>query len=392
MNLKPIDISRMFLLFQAFGLLSLVPTLIDAQPVAESVNVTSDTPSLRIASYLRDLEELGYCVIPQVLSSAEAEALYQRVWHEFIEKAWPNCRMDDRSNWKEAFPMHNRMGIFAGPAGQTQVMWDLRQDPRIVDVFAQVWNTNDLIVSMDGLSFMCPPEIREGYVEPWPHVDQAILRRQDNVAHSNNPPIGFVSESLLKTQPYTVQGQFLFEDSCDGDGGFYCIPKSHLRFAEFAPQLEILSEQTTSMNGMRRNARNQFLEEFFSKNTDKSGNPYCMKHITASRGSLILWDSRTLHWNQHANKDRPYKAIPKVRMVGYLCYVPKARLTNDKGKALRKEAFEKGVATGHNPVFPELKYTKDHIQEEFKKHLEDSSYTQPTITLTPLGRSLLGDH
>ena len=72
--------------------------------------------------------------------------------------------MDDRSNWKEAFPMHNKFGIFAGPAGQTQVMWDLRQDPRIVDVFAQVWNTNDLIVQMDGLSIMCPPEIREGYM------------------------------------------------------------------------------------------------------------------------------------------------------------------------------------------------------------------------------------
>jgi len=66
---------------------------------------------------------------------------------------------------------------------------------------------------------MCPPEIREGHYEPWPHVDQAILVRLDNVAHSNHPPIGFVSESSLKTMPYTIQGQFLFEDSFDGDGG-----------------------------------------------------------------------------------------------------------------------------------------------------------------------------
>jgi len=375
-----------------FCLLSLVPTMTNAQPpVTTHMHVATEKHEVHITNYLKDLEELGYCVIPNVLSTSEAEILYQRVWHEFIEKAWPNCRLDDRSNWKKTFPIHNRMGIFAGPAGQTQVMWDLRQDQRIVDVFAQVWNTNDLIVSMDGLSFMCPPEIREGFIEPWPHVDQAILRRQDNVAHSNNPPIGFVSESLLKTQPYTVQGQFLFEDSCDGDGGFYCIPKSHLRFTEFAPQLEIISEQTTSMNGERKRARNQFLEEFFANNTDESGNPYSKKHVTALRGSLILWDSRTIHWNQHANKNRPYKDTPKVRMVGYLCYVPKARLTTDEGKALRKEAFEKGVATGHNPVHPELKYTKDHIHEEFKLYLEDSSYTQPTINLTPLGKSLLGN-
>jgi hypothetical protein len=349
-----------------------VPTLMNAQ----------------LSSYLEDLEELGYCVIPQVVSTSEAEALYQRVWHEFIEQAWPNCRMDDRSNWKETFPMHGRLGIFAGPAGQTQVMWDLRQDPRIVDVFAQVWNTNDLIVSMDGLSFMCPPEIREGFVYPWPHVDQGILRRQDNVAHNNNPPVGFVSESLLKTQPYTIQGQFLFEDSFDGDGGFYCIPKSHLRFAEFASQLEGINEQTARGED-RLKARNKFLDEFFGNSTDESGNPYCMKHVTAPRGSLILWDSRTLHWNQHPSKDRPYSNNPKVRMVGYLCYVPKARLT-DAGKARRRAAFEGGVSTGHNPVSCELKYSKDHIHQEFVQYLEDPNYTQPKIHLTPLGESLLG--
>lgn len=370
------------------GLLSLVPILTNAHSLSEKISVVVNIESPLIASFLRDLEEQGYCVIPQVLSTSEAEVLYQRVWHEFIEKAWPNCRMDDRSNWKEAFPIHNKMGIFAGPAGQTQVMWDLRQDPRIVNVFAQVWNTNDLIVSMDGLSFMCPPEIRDGYFAPWPHVDQAILRRQDHVAHSNNPPVGFTSESLLKTQPYTIQGQFLFEDSFDGDGGFYCIPKSHLRFTEFAPELETINAMEIPKDE-RRNARHKFLQEFFDSRRDESGNPYCTKHITAPRGSLILWDSRTIHWNQHPNKDRPHTDNPKVRMVGYLCYVPKTRLT-DTGRVLRKEAFEKGVSTGHNPAYPELKYTKDHMRQKFIQHLEDPSYAQPKIHLTPLGESVLG--
>lgn len=370
------------------GLLAFAPSFTNAKLLLEDhVGILAEEQSSLVASYLKDLEELGYCVIPQVLTTSEAELLYQRVWHEFIEKAWPNCRMDDRGNWKDAFPMHNKMGIFAGPAGQTQVMWDLRQDTRVVDIFAKVWNTHDLIVSMDGMSLMCPAEIREGHVEPWPHVDQAILRRQDGVAHSNNPPIDFVSESLLKTQPYTIQGQFLFEDSFEEDGGFYCIPKSHLRFTEFAPQLEMISEMTDGIE--RKKARAQFLEDFFTSNTDESGSPYCKKHITAPRGSLILWDSRTIHWNQHADKNRAYSNTSKVRMVGYLCYVPKTRLT-DEGRIHRIEAFEKGVSTGHNPVHPELKYTKDHIHKEFEQYLEDSSYSQPIINLTSLGESLLG--
>lgn len=386
LQIKEDGVKRTHLFLAA--LLSLTSMLTHAQPLVESTGINVDVHNPLIASYLKDLEDLGYCVIPQILSTSEAELLYQRVWHEFIEKAWPNCRMDDRSNWKEVFPMHNKMGIFAGPAGQTQVMWDLRQDPRIVDVFAQVWNTNDLIVSMDGLSFMCPPEIREGYIEPWPHVDQAILRRQDNVAHSNNPPIDFVSESLLKTQPYTIQGQFLFEDSFEGDGGFYCIPKSHLRFSEFAPDLEAFDALELS-ESEKDKLRENYIHNFFQYSKDESGNSYCMQHIIAPRGSLILWDSRTIHWNQHANKNRPYSDNPKVRMVGYLCYVPKARLT-DEGKVRRIEAFERGVSTGHNPVYPEFKYTKDHIHEEFKQYLEASNYDQQKINLTPLGESLLG--
>lgn len=363
-----------------FVFLWFAPTLTNAQPSSED---HADVPS-----YLKDLEELGYCVIPQVLSASETELLYQRVWHEYIEKAWPNCRMDDRSNWKEAFPMHNKVGIFAGPAGQIQVMWDLRQDSRIVDLFARIWNTNDLIVSMDGLSLMCPPEIREGHYELWPHVDQAILTRQDNVAHNNNPPIDFVSESSLRTKPFTIQGQFLFEDSFDGDGGFYCIPKSHLKFKEFAPKLEALDALEMSRDEKKK-ARIDYVQDFFGNGTDESGNPYCMKHITAPRGSLILWDSRTVHWNQHASKDRPHSDNPKVRMVGYLCYVPKTRLTNEI-RAFRSKIFEMGVSTGHNPAYPEIKTTNDHIRPGFERYLEDPGYTQPKINLTPLGESLLG--
>lgn len=336
-------------------------------------------------SYLHDLEEMGYCVIPQILSNDETEFLYQRVWHEYIERAWPQCKMDDRSNWKEAFPMHNVYGIFAGPAGQTQVMWDLRQDRRIIDVFAQIWNTNDLIVSMDGMSIMCPPEIRKVHFTPWPHVDQAILQRQDKVKHSNTPPMGFVSESVLKMSPFTIQGQFLFENSFDGDGGFYCIPKSHLRFNEFAPELAVINAQEKRTEGDYYN----YLLDFFDHAKDESGNSYCLKHITAPRGSLILWDSRTVHWNQHPSENRPCIDEPKVRMVGYLCYVPKTRLTND-GRILRKEAFETGVSTGHNPAYPEFKYTKDHSQLGFEHFFEDEGYTQPKITLSPLGESLLG--
>lgn len=356
-----------------------------AEFLSEKTELDVTVQNLQIHNYLKDLEELGYCIIPSVLSTAEAELLYERVWYEFIEKAWPHCRMNDRSNWQSAFPMHNKMGVFAGPAGQIQVMWDLRQDPRIIEVFAAIWNTYDLIVSMDGLSLMCPPEVREGYIEPWPHVDQKILAEENSFADNQD---SFVSESSLKTQPFTIQGQFLFEDSFEGDGGFYCIPKSHLRFSEFAPQLEVINELEINPIEKRKTYR-KFLDDFFANNVDESGNFYCMQHVSAPKGSVILWDSRTVHWNQHPCKNRAYQDLSKVRMVGYLCYVPKARLSK-VGKMLRKETFEKGVSSGHNPCYAQPRCTKNLISPEFEQYLEDSNYILPKVNLTVLGESLLG--
>ena len=75
-------------------------------------------------------------------------------------------------------------------------------------------------------------------------------------------------------------------------------------------------------------------------------------------------------------------------MSGFLCYVPKARLT-ESGRAMRKEAFETGNATGHNPAYPELKRT--YIREGYEKYREDPNYVPPKIALTPLGEALLGE-
>lgn len=172
------------------------------------------------------------------------------------------------------------------------------------------------------------------------------------------------------------------------------IPKSHLKFNEFAHELEALDTVGISEE-VKWKAENDYLQDFFGHSIDEFGKPYYMKHITAPRGSLILWDSRTVHWNQHPIKDRPYSDSPKVRMVGYLCYVPKARLTNE-GRTLRREAFETGVSTGHNPAYPnlkhtktELKYTKDHFDLELERYLEDPNYIQPKINLSSVGKSLL---
>ena len=42
--------------------------------------------------------------------------------------------------------------------GHAQVSWNVRQNPKIIEIFEHFWKTPDLQVSYDGLSFNLPPE------------------------------------------------------------------------------------------------------------------------------------------------------------------------------------------------------------------------------------------
>jgi len=55
--------------------------------------------------------------------------------------------------------------------------WNVRQNPKVVDVFAKIWNVKleDLLVSFDGASIQLPPEITGfgfGDDKKWFHSDQ----------------------------------------------------------------------------------------------------------------------------------------------------------------------------------------------------------------------------
>lgn len=307
-------------------------------------------------SFIEDLDKRGYCVIPQVLGPSECDLFTWRLWKEYIEKSWPKCKYNDRTTWKEHFPIQSGYGIFSGSAGQTQVCWDIRQHPRVVEPFAKLWNCKpeDLVVSMDGFSMMCPRNLRDQTYMRWPHVDQTTKKNPI----SNN----FVSESCIPDL-FSVQGQVLLEDSLPGDAGFYCIPGSNRKWKDFVHEYE------SSSDGRK------YLEQLF---------PEMGTHICARQGSLILWDSRTVHYNQFAAD--PENA--NLRLVTYVSYVPKSRLTPESIEK-RKQAFE-NTATGHSPVDVELKYAEwPHVWDEYRRYLPDTSYRQPRIVLSELGKSLL---
>ena len=69
------------------------------------------------------------------------------------------------------------------------------------------------------------------------------------------------------------------------------------------------------------------------------------KKIMCPRGSLVLWDSRTIHCGMEPMREREN---PNIRCIIYLCYMPRSMATPAQLRKKRK-AFEEMRSTTHWP-------------------------------------------
>ena len=204
-------------------------------------------------------------------------------------------------------------------------MWDVRQHPRVAGVFADLWQTaaEDLLVSFDGFSLHVPPEQngnRGWFRQPWMHVDQSYTRN------------GFEC----------VQGWVTAHPVEEGDATLAFLRGSHAHHGTVADTCGIRKE---------KDAR---------KDWRKLGTPeqeaYAALGCTPARvrcpaGSLVLWDSRTVHCGVEPERGRANARAQ--RCVAYVCMQPRARATPSQ-LAKKREALEKLRMTSHWPAKPTL--------------------------------------
>lgn len=154
---------------------------------------------------LRDvLDKHGVAVIRGVIDATECEKMLSGAW-DYIEALTsgftaPNrpLKRDDPSTWiyfKQVYPSHSQL-MQHHTVGHAQVYWNLRQNPKIAEIFAFLWffdanATDKLLVSFDGASFCLPPEVINAEQEKitgkkhnagwdkdhWLHTDQAFLKK-----------------------------------------------------------------------------------------------------------------------------------------------------------------------------------------------------------------------
>lgn len=272
------------------------------------------------------LDEYGVAIIPSVLDPEECEQMKNGMWN-YLEEVTQDFKIpinhDDPKTYiqlYELYPKHSML-IQQWSIGHAQFIWDLRQNMKIVEVFSEIHNTapEDLLVSFDGASFHMPHEITgRGYYRNhnWLHCDQSYTRNDFEC----------------------VQGWVTAFDVDEGDASLIFYEGSHKYHADFAKEFSI----TEKKDWFKLEGYDQ--EQFYK---DRCGD---LVKITCPAGSLVLWDSRTIHSGQEPSRER---AKPNFRCVAYMCYTPR-ELARPAALKKKQKAFNELRTTSHWPHKPTL--------------------------------------
>jgi hypothetical protein len=322
------------------------------------------------------LEEYGVAIIPNVLNVAECQHMVDGMWsylEHVSQKFEIPIRRDDCKTWKQIehlWPMHwmllKQYGI-----GQTQMSWDLRQNPKVAAPFAKLWNTKaeNLLCSFDGASFQMPPEVTgHGWnnQRSWWHTDQSLYRNEFEC----------------------VQGWVTAFDTGLGDATLGVLEASHKLHADFNKHFNITQKPPQTDETEWKKTVSQLKKDWFKlepKHVEwyqktKGCDPV---YIQCPAGSMVFWDSRTIHYGREAVQGRTSQN--RIRCIAYICMTPR-RLCTDANLKKRIKAFSDIRTTSHWPHKPKMNPTAPRTYGKPIKPITDIS--KPN--LTPLGKRLVG--
>jgi hypothetical protein len=314
------------------------------------------------------LEEFGVAIIPRVLDADEIVRFNSGMFdtlEQWMRDFPVPFKRNDPSTWisyLQLLPFHSMLLQCYG-IGHSQHSWDVRQNPKVVDIFAKLWSVkqDELIVSFDGAGIGMPPEQmgnRGWFIRDWFHSDQRY------------------SFSEFECVQSWVTGY----DVGEGDATLVVLEKSHNFHKDFATAFPPANKTTYAKDWFKFDKPE--MTQFY---LDKG----CARvPIMCPAGSMVFWDSRTVHCgNQPVRGRTPASTVakPKFRNVSYICMVP--RRWASKAKLQRKQAHFKQLRTArHRPdndtVFGKTPHT-------YGREVPTPSPLLPP-TLTPLGLKLAG--
>jgi hypothetical protein len=279
------------------------------------------------------LDTYGVAIIPNLLNSDECEQMKSGMW-DYLETVTANLptpmKKSDPKSWssfKQLYPKHSML-IQQWSIGHAQFIWDLRTNPKVLKIFSKLWATEpeNLLVSFDGTSFHFPPEVTGfGWVDEsksWLHSDQSYYKP------------GFEC----------VQSWINAYDTDEGDATLTLLEGSNRFHQEFADTFKPEERADWVLMGKKE-------LDWYIKTKG------CARvNIKCPAGSLVLWDSRTIHCGSEPDISRTKS---NFRCCVYLCYTPRSMAKPTKLENKIK-AWEGLRTTSHWPHRPKLFPTKPH--------------------------------
>ncbi len=322
----------------------------------QRMDTYDDKYQCRLDTLKPTLEKYGVAILPSVLNEEECTVMLSEMWDffEHITQNWDTpLNRNNRESWREfykLYPMHSML-IQHYNIGHCQAVWNLRQNPKLIEPFCKLWNceSQNLLVSYDGASFSMPPETtnKGWYRNNWFHTDQSYTR------------------NTLEC----IQSWVTATDVEDGDATLAFYEGSHNSHQEFRETFNITDK-----------------EDWFKLKDDEHESFYSskfpIKRIKCPKGSMVFWDSRLIHCGNEAMKGRQN---PKHRCVVYLCYQPRTNATSANLKKKRK-ALEEMRMTSHWPCKPKLFGKKPRT---YGGEIQSTTPIPPPI-LSELGKKLSG--
>jgi hypothetical protein len=262
------------------------------------------------------LDEHGYAVIANVLSTAEAAHAHDLTW-DYLEALGTGVDRNDVETWDDdRWPTAVHGGILPGHGiGHSAAQWFIRGVPNLKKSFAAIWDTDELLVSFDGMALWRPwaliPAWKTNRGGSWLHIDQHPITRPGKQC---------------------VQGLVNLLPMSERTGGNVLVPGSHKKFHTIPDVYPTrLGRVPLSVDHFR----------FPSDDPMLVGTPPIMCHMEP--GDLLFWDSRTIHCSSSAIA-APEAKPSLMRAVSLVCMMPK-KLTPPDVLEMRKRAVEGVIST-----------------------------------------------
>lgn len=271
--------------------------------------------------YLDGLKEKGYAVIPHILTEQECQNWISEFWiamQRFIPGATEETVCQPDSPW-----IHHLGGLIQSGFNHAPFMWWLRCHPGVLEIAYQIYGTHDLSVSFDGIAVERAPERRrniKGREMTCASYDSkiAIKRNYHNDRNSR----------YRDPDRVHIQMEVPMNDVDPEDATLMVLENSHRYYEKFVKHFPY------TLTG-KKDWRPLTLEEkewFLSKPDVRE------VAVSAPKGSVVLWDTKTVHSNKRATRGRP---SPKFRYVAFVAYNIMSLLSQaDLEK--RRMMFERG--------------------------------------------------